>query len=357
MPVSGAPIEIPPGPMFWVDFDYLLWRSKGGLLPPLVAGANVSGATVSVDPRVTFPLTDDRINGDLQSGFRLAAGMWLDKPRGTGIEGSYTMFLSTGDVATYYGTPSTVIGRPFVDVRGPALALFQLSTPSGSTQGAAQVRTTFDSDGFEVNMLRRGPAMIGEEMHWIFGVRYFGLEESLVVDSMTQSGGLRMGTFDSFATRNQFYGGQFGGRWSFTRNDFTIELVAKLAVGGMGQEVVVQGGSTAVMGSGARVERPGGLLALQSNIGDYDRIKFVIIRDTQLNVNYCLTENISLRLGGTFMWVSNVVRPGDHVDMGINPTLLPFSGTAPQGPIRPTFKYDGDVFWMYGINIGVTIRF
>ncbi|HKA07622.1 MAG TPA: BBP7 family outer membrane beta-barrel protein, partial [Gemmataceae bacterium] len=203
----------------------------------------------------------------------------------------------------------------------------------------------------------RGPAMIGEEMHWIVGVRYFGLEESLAVESMTQGGGMRVGTFDSFATRNQFYGGQFGGRWSLTRDNFTIDLILKLAVGGMGQEVVVQGGSSAVMGSGARVDRPGGLLALQSNIGDYDRVKFVIIRDTQLNVNYCLTENISLRLGYTFMWVSNVVRPGEHVDMGINPSLLPFSGAAPQGPIRPTFKYDGDVFWMHGINVGVTIRF
>src|SRR5262245_15446251 len=29
MPVSEAPIEVPPGPMFWVEADYLFWRAKG----------------------------------------------------------------------------------------------------------------------------------------------------------------------------------------------------------------------------------------------------------------------------------------------------------------------------------------
>src|SRR4051812_44484662 len=39
MPVAGPPIEVPEGPRFWADVDCLHWRSKGGLLPPLVATA------------------------------------------------------------------------------------------------------------------------------------------------------------------------------------------------------------------------------------------------------------------------------------------------------------------------------
>src|SRR5262245_38584436 len=98
MPVPGAPIEIPPGPMYWVAADYLLWRSKGGMLPPLVIAANTNS---SLDPRVIVPLSDDRINGDLQSGFRLQGGLWLDKPHGMGVEVIYTKFLGTSDVATF----------------------------------------------------------------------------------------------------------------------------------------------------------------------------------------------------------------------------------------------------------------
>ena len=354
MPVSGAPIEIPPGPMYWASVDYLLWRVKGGMLPPLVVGANTNGA---LDPRVIITLSDDRINGDVQTGFRLQGGLWLDKPHGMGVEVICTSFLGTGDVATYAGNSNVVIGRPFVDVNRPGPALLQLSTPSGSTQGVAQVRTTFDSNGFELNWLPRGPAMIGEEMHWIVGARYFGLEETLTIESSSQTAAMRVGTFDSFATRNQFYGAQVGGIWQFSRGDFTISLVAKLAVGGMHQEVDVQGGSSVVLASGTRVDRSGGLLALSSNIGEYDRTRLAVIRDSSIIVGYCLTPNITLRLGFDFMWVSSVLRPGDQIDLGVNPTLMPFSGATPRGPLRPAFHYNGDIFWMYGASVGVAVQF
>src|SRR6476646_1054875 len=42
MPVNGAPIEVPCGPMLWFGADYLWWRAKGGLVPPLVVGVYTS---------------------------------------------------------------------------------------------------------------------------------------------------------------------------------------------------------------------------------------------------------------------------------------------------------------------------
>ena len=90
---------------------------------------------------------------------------------------------------------------------------------------------------------------------------------------------------------------------------------------------MIRGGtSSASAGTGAPVDRTGGLLALSSNIGDYDRTKLVLLRDMSINVGYCLTPNVMLRLGFDFMWVSNVLRPGEQIDLGVNPTLLPFSG-------------------------------
>jgi len=354
MPVPGAPIEIPPGPMYWVAADYLLWRSKGGMLPPLVIAANTNS---SLDPRVIVPLSDERINGDLQSGVRLEGGLWLDKPHGMGVEVICTSFLGTGDIGTYAGNSNAVIGRPFVDVNRPGPALLRLSSTTGSMQGVAQVRTTFDSDGFELNWLPRGPAMIGEEMHWIVGARYFGLEESLTVESVSQSGTMRVGTFDTFATRNQFYGAQVGGMWNFTRGNFSINLIAKMAIGAMHQEVDIQGGTSVVLPSGTRIDRSGGLLALSSNIGEYDRTRLVVIRDTAINVSYCLTPNISLRLGYDFMWVSSVVRPGDQIDLGVNPTLMPFGGATPRAPLRPAFHWNGDIYWMHGVSVGIAVQF
>jgi Putative beta barrel porin-7 (BBP7) len=356
-PVPGAQIEVPPGEFFWVDFDYLLWRSKGGLLPPLVVAVGGQAALASpVNPRQAVAVSDDRINGDVQSGFRIGGGMWLDKPHGTGVEASYMAFMQSGDVATYFGAPGAVLARPFGDVTRGVPALFQLSTPSQSTQGMASVRTTFDADGFEVNLLRRGPAMIGEEMYWIVGLRYFGLDESLMVEAASQAGAMRAGAFDSFTTRNNFYGAQFGGRWSFTRNDLTVDLTMKMALGGMGQEAVVQGGSSVIL-PGGRIDRPGGLLALGPNIGDHDRSKLVLLRDISISVGYCVLPNVTVHLGYDFLWLSNVLRPGEQIDLGVNPRLLPFSAAAPSGPLRPAFKFNGDTFYMHGITVGVAVQF
>jgi len=357
-PVSGAPVEVPPGPLFWTEFDILLWRAKGGAAPPLVAGlAGPAATAVRLDPRQAFTVSDDRINGALQSGFRIGGGMWLDKPHGTGIEATYTNFLQSDHVASYYGAPGTVLARPFVDATRGTPALFQLSTPNGVTQGVVQVRTSFDSDGFELNMLRRGPAMIGEEMFWIVGVRYFGLDESLMVEAASQTGGMHAGAFDSFATRNNFYGAQVGAKWTFARDGFTVDLSTKWALGGMGQEAVIQGGSSVVLPNGARFDRPGGLLALGSNIGDYDRTKLVLMHDMSISVGYCVLPNVTVRLGYDFLWASNVLRPGRQIDLAVNPTLLPFNAAAPAGALRPAFKFDGESFYMHGISLGVAVQF
>src|SRR5947209_4348431 len=201
MPVTGAQIEVPPGPMYWTAAEYLFWRAKGGLVPPLVVGVYSSAnPPLPTDPRTAFPVSDDRINGDLKSGYRLRFGTWLDKPTGTGVEAIYTSFLSTENVNSFVGNSNVILARPFVNVVQRNPSLLSLSNTTGTLQGIAQVRSTFDSDGAELNMLRRGPAMIGDEMHWVIGFRYWSLEESLLVDAASQASGLGVSEFDSFST-------------------------------------------------------------------------------------------------------------------------------------------------------------
>jgi Putative beta barrel porin-7 (BBP7) len=358
MPVSGAPIEIPCGPMIWTQVDYLLWRAKGGLVPPLVVGVYTSAnPPLPTDPRMAFPVSDDRINGDLKSGYRLGAGVWIDKPNGTGIEAIYSSFLSTENTNTFVGGSNVILARPFVDVVQRNPSLLRLSDPAGTMRGIAQVRSTFDSNGAELNVLPRGPAMIGEEMHWILGVRYSSLEENLTVAAASTSNGLSVSDFDSFTTRNRFYGPQVGGNWHWDRDRLGIDFTLKMAIGGMTQETSIDGGSTAMFTSGARLDRPGGLLALQSNIGDFNRTKLAWVRDTSLGLTYRVMDNVQLRLGYEFFWVSSVLRPGQQIDLGVNPTLLPFNGGSVSGPIRPWYKPDGEIFWMHGVNVGVAVQF
>lgn len=358
MPVAGAPIEVPCGPMFWAGADALWWRAKGGLVPPLVVGVYTSAnPPLPADPRLAFPVSDDRINGDLKAGYRLFGGMWIDKPHGTGIEAVYTAFLSTEDTSAFVGGSNVVLARPFVDVVRRNPALMRLSDPNAGLEGLALVHSTFDSDGLELNMLRRGPAMIGDEMHWVLGLRYWSLEESLVIGSGSRTGGLTVAGFDAFATRNRFYGPQVGGTWHWDRGRFGIDLRWTMAVGGMTQDTEIAGGSTALLTGGARIDRSGNLLALTSNSGVHDRMKLAWVRETSLNVGYRLTDHVQLRLGYQFFWVSSVLRPGQQIDLAVNPTLLPFNPGPVSGSIRPLYKADGEVFWMHGINLGLAMQF
>jgi len=353
MPVAGPPIEVPPGPRVWLDFDYLMWRVKGGLAPALVAASPAGLPAPTV--RSAYMVNDRRINGDVREGFRLGAGYWLDKPNGTGIEAQYTCFSHADDVATYTGNPSIFLSRPFWDAVQERQALLLLSTPNGVMQGQAQVLTSFDSQGAELNMWRRGPAMFSEEFHWIVGLRFWEMEEDLTVLAVSRTAAMQVNTFDTFATRNQFYGGQVGGRWFFGMNKFTFDFVVKLAAGAMLQQANIYGGTTVSLPNGTQANSPDGFLALSSNSGLHERAKFALIRDTSLTIGYQVTENVNLHVGGDFVYVGYVVRPGEQTDLGINPNLLP--GGPGGGPARPGFRFNQEEFYMYGFHFGVTVQF
>lgn len=358
MPVIGPPIEVPEGPRFWADVDALYWRSKGGLLPSLVAAVFGSPSQASPkSPLHAFLISDNRMNGAMQSGMQASAGYWIDKPFGTGVETRYQGLLHNDNVAHYAGTPRTFLNRPFWNEAANSPALFLLSTPSGSSVGHARVGTSFDSFGLEANYLHRGPAMFSESFHWIMGLRYWNLEEELFVEGTSHTSGMSMTTFDSFTTRNQFLGGQIGGKWSWTRRKFMIDMSWRMAVGAMLEDVSIDGNSTVVLPAGARMEAPGGFLALSSNMGDHSRVKLTWIRESQISLSYAVLENVILRVGYSLMYVSGVVRPGEQVDLGINPTVLPFSAAPPTAPARPGFRFNEEVFFMYGVNLGLTVQF
>ena len=86
---------------------------------------------------MAFPVSDDRLNGDLKSGYRVRAGMWIDKPNGTGVEAVFTSFLGTENVEPFCRRVE-LDPRPAVRGRGQRdPALFRLSDPTGTLQGIA----------------------------------------------------------------------------------------------------------------------------------------------------------------------------------------------------------------------------
>ena len=350
MPVLGAPVEEPDGPRMWLGFDYLLWRTKGNDVPPLVA------AIVNGNQSVT--LSDHEINRTRFSGFQFTAGYWFSMPRLWGFEANYSWFTTTEELTAFGSAPGSILGRPFVDPRTGRSGLFQLSTANGTARGLVLERTSFDSDNLELNGLARAVAFIGDEMHWIAGFRYWGLREELYVEGNSRSTTPTVisGSFDDFLTKNSFYGGQVGARTVFQFGRLSAILTAKLGVGAMVQESEINGGSSLLTAT-MRMDQARGFLANDANIGSSDRTRFAVLGDVSLGVGYRVLDSLSVTLGYNFVWVSSVVRPGGVIDPAVSPSQFPFVTTPSAGLIRPMSRFESESFWMHGLNLGLTLRF
>jgi hypothetical protein len=183
----------------------------------------------------------------------------------------------------------------------------------------------------------------------LLGYRYLQLDESVSV-SENITGIAPVGAFqinDRFRTMNQFNGFDMGIMYERCRGPWSIDLLAKLALGNTRQRVDISG-STVI--DGVR-QNGGGLLAQQSNIGSYSRDRFTILPELGGRVGYQLTHNLKLKLGYTLIFWSNVVRPGDQIDLGVNPNQLP-PAVGNGLPARPEFIFRDSDYWVQGITFG-----
>jgi hypothetical protein len=66
-----------------------------------------------------------------------------------------------------------------------------------------------------------------------------------------------------------------------------------------------------------------------------------------------------LHVGYSFLYLGNAVRPGHHVDLGVNPNLVPTSNTfgAGGGPARPAFRFQEANYFAHLINFGLTVQY
>ena len=107
----------------------------------------------------------------------------------------------------------------------------------------------------------------------------------------------------------------------------------------------------------------GGLLAEPSNIGIRSQDRFAVIPEMGVKLGYNFTPNIKAFVGYTFMYVSNVARPGDQIDRTVNisqqPILLGTTAVNPPlvGAARPFPLFQTTDFWAQGVNFGLEIQY
>src|SRR5262249_6596375 len=110
---------------------------------------------------------------------------------------------------------------------------------------------------------------------------------------------------------------------------------------------------------GTVVVLPGGLLALPTNIGDHSHDEFSVVPEFRINLGYQVTEHLRAFVGYTFLYWTQVVRPGEQINLNVNSTQIAtsllFGPLA--GPAQPSFSFRHSDFWAQGLNLGVEFRF
>jgi hypothetical protein len=361
---------------FYGGVDYLLWWIQGDRLPVLLTTGQPADQGILGRPGTTVLFGGSAANNNPNSGVRASFGWWCDCDHQLGIDVGGFVLPRMASTFTANSNEFPVLARPFFRINpGPNFGESrELATFPGLSQGSVSIDTTSDLWGVELNLRHClwcgcvGDG-VGYRLDIFGGPRFLGLTERLTMsESLTgivpgaspalPNGGSAF-VFDRFSTANYFYGGQVGmdlglqgGRWS-------LDMLAKVALGYTHQVVGIDGSQVQTDNVLGTRSFQGGLLALPTNIGNFTRNRFTVVPEVGLNVGYQLTEHMRFVVGYSFLYWSSVVRPGGQIDRNLDATNIPNFITAdlPTGQRRPAALLQATDFWAQGINFGLEIRY
>ncbi|MFO0900339.1 MAG: BBP7 family outer membrane beta-barrel protein [Pirellulales bacterium] len=374
---GGAYGDCPPvGRMghFMADAEALLWWAQGMRIPPLLTTSpnNVTQQNAGVlGPNFNQTLTtqilvgNERINKDMMAGGRFTAGYWADDCETTGILGNFFVLNGKNFDYTASSNGNPILARPFFNVQpqtgSPRQDSSLIAFPNVWT-GDIAIAASIDVLGAEAYLSENILRCYGHRLDFVYGYRFFKVNESLTINDQIvandPNGPIVIGTtitsFDQFTTKNNFNGGQIGLLWEYKEGRWSWEAGVKLALGSVNESVNINGAATTTVPGGASASTVGGLLALPSNIGSYNHSQFALIQETQVGVGYQVTSSLRATVAYNLIYLTHMVRPGDQVDLLVNPTQIN-SGTL-VGAARPQFEFKDTDFWLQGVNLGLEYR-
>ncbi|MEM6980383.1 MAG: BBP7 family outer membrane beta-barrel protein [Planctomycetota bacterium] len=354
----------------WFSAEYLLWWADGMHTPPLASTAALPGG------QVLFGGED--LLTDSFDGFRLGFGFWLDNCHTWGIGADY--FRIGTETDSFFGTPtnSPELGRPFQNLQlGGIEQIEEVNSDRLTGTLDIDVESELYGWGLHLRHLRCAqsacvtdvhccPQQICHRTEYMLGFRQVTLSESIHAQELLTAldNPLDFDVRDHFRTRNQFNGIDLGILYSHVRGYWNFDAGIRLGVGNTRQRVRINGETTidftgaGTPPTGSGQTQVGGLLAQETNIGNHSRDVFSVLPQLDLKLGYQLTEQLRATVGYTFLYWSNVVRPGDHIDRLIDVNQLPELpiDTTPEAATFPEFAFDNTDYWAQGLSFGGEYR-
>jgi hypothetical protein len=379
-PVTGSPPppayapEGPPPSCFYVNGEYLLWFSKHDRTPPLLTTGTFTG-NPAVDQTVgalgrgdTVVLFGGPLNVDPQSGARFTGGWWVDDCHTWALEfsGFFLGQHSKNFAASSAFTP--VLTRPFFDLNHNQQSEEIIALPGVST-GGFSVHAPSQIWGLEANAKCQWCCGCDYHVNLLGGFRYLNLHENITITENVQGGPNAPAPFtnasviavDSFSTRNEFFGVQVGAQYQWHCGCWGVDVLGKVAVGDTAQAVDILGSQTFTNPAGPVDPRPGGLLALGTNIGHHTKDKISVVPEIGVNLSYRVTDHLRAYVGYNFLFWTNVLRPGQQIDTNLDITKIPnFAvppGTMPLASPHPFVPFKETDYWTQGLVFGLEYIF
>ncbi len=351
----------------WADAEYLLGWVQGDPLPPLVttspAGTARNLAGVLGTPGVGVLFGAGPADISARQGGRVEFGYWFDPERQFGFECG--MFALESDAQAFGATSngSVILARPFLDVTAGAQASALAAFPGVSSGSVAVADSGRDFVGVNADFTANVTDTSNCRIDALIGYRGLRYDERLgfVQNTTPLSGPFAAGTTitaaDTFETMNIFNGLDLGLRTEFRYEALSLDVLTRVAAGPISRTVSTLGTTQTSVPGAAPVVSSGGLLALSSNIGTVTTHTLTAAPEIDAKIGWDVTPNVRVTGGYSVLWLLSVVRPGEAVDFGINPGLIPPAAPAAGSASRPAYLGINSTVWVQAISLGLEVKY
>jgi hypothetical protein len=271
------------------------------------------------------------------------------------MELTYTFFGDTSSTFSAASSGNTVLALPFMDTSGGTSSgpnAYILAYPG--RHGDVTITDTQSLNFVEALMRWSICQQPNRHLDFLAGYRFGRFSENLSIVDSTTFIPPTINKTDLFDATNEFNGLEFGLNAGTRCSRWSLDVLAKLALGDTHSRTDVQGFTNVV---GLPGPLAGGLFAQATNSGLFDENHFAVIPELGFTLGYDLTARLKASVGYTFVYWSSVMRPGDQIDTNVNSTQVPPPIKAVVGVPSPEQKSVMTDFWAQGVSAGLEYRY
>ena len=354
-------------PTYRGRLSYLHWWTRDDRYPVfLTVGSSGDAMPGVIGQTNTRALDSDTEDEEGRSGFRLNIGYTLDSVEPQAWEFDFFFLGQRRTEFPYRLDSDQVLARVYIDADTLAESAFIVSQ-TDVANGFVDAFARTDFWGMEWNnryltTYNSPPRFV----QFLIGIRYLQLDDFLrITEVSTDAAPLGDATrddfiarYDEFSSNNHFFGPQIGAEAEWNHNRMYCSVFLKVALGVTFQNISIRGKTTTVNNGIITGPLPIGFLARETNIGNYDDVKFGVIPELGFHLGYEVSNHCRLTVGYNYLYWSAVGRASAQVDRQIHgDTLAQPAVVNNVTPARPRFRFHQDDYWAQGLTFSLELRY